>query len=385
MTRQTIFDCDSHVFEPLEVWTKYLDPEYRVSARTSFWYEPDDRGLPAVILNGRPGRPLSSNGINRQAIWRPGMKPEDIGALDPKRHHAINPGAFDPHARLKDMDAMSVDRALLLPTLFSEYFPLVENPDAAWALARAYNDWLADFRGAAPERFVAAAVLPLQSTSFAVREVRRIAAKGFRAVCIRPSYFNQRFPNHPDYDPLWEELERQDVTACIVPSAGGTNPEWTSMGSYVDRVAAHLHIGHSVAEAVAPMMDSATLLTAFCFFGHLERFPKLKVAFLHAGASWLPLALEKSETYLWLMSSTQDVSLEPEEVFFERPSLIGFDSWESSVGRLTDVFGGVAAWGSRYPQHDASGSEEALAMLRHWNVADEVISAYMSGNASRFF
>src|SRR6188768_1591131 len=90
MTRQTIFDCDSHVFEPLEVWTKYLDPEYRVSARTSFWYEPDDRGLPAVILNGRPGRPLSSNGINRQAIWRPGMKPEDIGALDPKRHHAIN-------------------------------------------------------------------------------------------------------------------------------------------------------------------------------------------------------------------------------------------------------------------------------------------------------
>src|SRR5262249_17040061 len=29
--------------------------------------------------------------------------------------------------------------------LFGEHFPLVENPDVAWALARAYNDWLYDF------------------------------------------------------------------------------------------------------------------------------------------------------------------------------------------------------------------------------------------------
>lgn len=63
-------------------------------------------------------------------------------------------------------------------------------------------------------------------------------------------------------------------------------------------------------------MDNGLLLTTFCFFGHPERFPQLKIAFLHSGASWLPLVLEKAETYLWLMSSTHDVSLEPEEVFF---------------------------------------------------------------------
>lgn len=384
-TKLRTFDCDSHVFEAGDIWTSYVDPDYRVLARTAFCYEQDEDGLPAVILNGRPARPLSPGGINRQAIWRPGMTPEEIGSLDPGKRHPINPGARDPKARLGDMDAMGIDQALLLPTLFSEYFPLIENPDAAWALARAYNDWIADFSSAAPHRFVPAAILPVQNVSFAVRELRRVAAKGFRAVCIRPSYFNQRLPNHPEYDPLWAALERHGLVASIVPSPGGTNPEWTSAGAYVDRVASHLRIGHSIAEAVAPVMDNAILLTAFCFFGHLERFPQLKIAFLHSGASWLPLVLEKAETYLWLMSSTQDVSLEPEDVFFQRPSLVGFNSWESSVGRLPDTFGNIAAWGSRYPQHDASGPSDALAMLNHWNAPDSVVPGYMGGNAARFF
>lgn len=384
-TRLSTFDCDSHVFEPADIWTRYLDPEYRVLARASFWYEQDDDGLTTVILNGQPAPALSPGGINRQAVWRPGMTPEDIGTLDPGRRHPINPGAHDPGARLADMDRMGVDHALLLPTLFSEYFPLIENPDTAWALARAYNDWIFDFSSAAPHRLVPAAVLPVQSVSLAIRELRRVAARGFRAVCIRPSYFHRRFPNHRDYDPLWAAIERHGVAACLVPSAGSTNPEWISSGAYIERVAAHLRIGHSVAEAIAPLMDNAILLTAFCFFGHLERFPLLKLAFLHSGASWLPLALEKAETYLWLMSSTQDVSLEPEEVFFRRPCLIGFDTWESSVARLPDVFGNIAAWGSRYPGHDAAAPSDALAMLERWSTPDEIVSRYMGKNALSFF
>ncbi|HVN87984.1 MAG TPA: hypothetical protein VMW17_24345, partial [Candidatus Binatia bacterium] len=175
------------------------------------------------------------------------------------------------------------------------------------------------------------------------------------------------------------------IVACIHPSSGHTNPEWTSEGSYVERVAGYLRIGHSVAESVAPTMDNAIMLNAICFCGHMEDFPQLKLSFLHSGASWVPLALEKAETYLWLMSSTQDVSLEPEHLFFKRSMLVGFNSWESSVARLPDVFKGVAAWGSRYPQHDASEPSEALATLTKWKVPDNVTAAYMGGNAARQF
>ena len=132
-------------------------------------------------------------------------------------------------------------------------------------------------------------------------------------------------------------------------------------------------------------MDNAIFLTAICFYAHLERFPKLRYAMHHSGASWVTLTLEKAETYLWLLSNFKDVSLEPEHVFFQRPPLVTFNTWESTVARMTDTYGSIAAWGSRYPHHDASAPDEAIANLRKWNVPDEIVAGYMGGNATRYF
>src|SRR5581483_4331423 len=187
MNNIVVFDADSLVLEPTEIWTDYLEPEYRVAARSAFYFRQDADGLSTVILNGRPAPPLDSSRINRRAIWRPGITPEAIGGLDPQQPHPINPGAQDAASRLKDMDAIGVDKALLFPTLFAEYLPAVDNPDLACALARAYNNWIAEFCKAAPDRLFAAAVLPMQDPSFAIEEARRIAALGFKAAFIRPA------------------------------------------------------------------------------------------------------------------------------------------------------------------------------------------------------
>jgi len=393
-----VVDADSHILEPTTIWEKYLDREYRTPARSAFWYEDCD-GIITAILNGQPAKPLNTSKINRQAIWRPGMKPEDIGALDPTIPHPTNPGASNPKARVRDMDALGIDRAVLFPTLFAEYFPAVENPDVAYALARAYNDWIWDFSRQAPRRLVPVAVLPLQDVNFSLRELRRAAKRGFRAAFLRPSFYARkfgawapydttakaRFLNHADYDPLWVEFERLGLTACIHPAAGSTNAEWTSTGPYLERVAAPLRTGHYLAESVAPMMDNAIFLTAICFYAHMERFPKLRFAMHHSGASWVTLTLEKAETYLWLLSNFKDVSLEPEHVFFARRPLVTFSSWETTVARLPDTYGPIAAWGSRYPHHDASPPEEAIENLRKWKVSDAVMANYMGGNAARYF
>ena len=126
-----VIDVDSHVYEPTDIWERYLDRDYRVIARSAFWHEIDPHGIEVTLLNGRRARSLQRSGLNRHACWRPGMTPEGIGALDPEVHHTPTPGATDPVARLADMDAMGVDRAFLFPTLFAEHFPLIENPDAA--------------------------------------------------------------------------------------------------------------------------------------------------------------------------------------------------------------------------------------------------------------
>ena len=79
------------------------------------------------------------------------------------------------------MDAMGIDRAVLYPTYFLHYFPVVQNPDVAWALARAYNAWIKDFASADPERLIPVAVLPTQNVGLALEELKRVAQLGFRA------------------------------------------------------------------------------------------------------------------------------------------------------------------------------------------------------------
>src|SRR5579885_1895055 len=275
-----IVDADSHVFEPAEVWDRYVESEYRALARTAFYFRTDEEGLSTAILNGRAARLPGSSRLNRWAIWRPGMTADEIGALDPSIYHPINPAASDAAAKLRDMDAMGIEKAIIFPTLFAEYFPVVDNPELARVLSRAYNDWLYDWCGEDRNRLYPIAVLPMQDVSYALAELRRAASRGFKGCFIRPAFIHESdFPTHLKYRPLWEELERNGLVACLHPSAGHTNPEWTSLGAFVERVAANLEIGHNVAEAVACDGDNAIALTALLFCGHLEDYPRLKVAF----------------------------------------------------------------------------------------------------------
>ena len=113
----------------------------------------------------------------------------------------------------------------------------------------------------------------------------------------------------------------------------------------------------------------------------------MRLAITHAGTSWVPLALEKSETYLWLSPqyAMAFVCLEPEEVWDRHPLIVSFDSWEESVAIMPDRLGDKAAWGSRYPNHDAAGPDEATAMLEAHNVDAATIERLMGGNAAELF
>src|SRR5437899_3915524 len=37
----TVVDIDTHVYEPTDIWEKYLERDYRVVARSAFWHEVD--------------------------------------------------------------------------------------------------------------------------------------------------------------------------------------------------------------------------------------------------------------------------------------------------------------------------------------------------------
>jgi hypothetical protein len=96
-----VIDVDSHVYEPPEIWDRYVAEEFRGMARSAFYHEVDDEGNRLTIVNGASGKDLNRSRLVRQAIWRPGDTVDDIGALDPDVYVPINPGAYDPTARLE--------------------------------------------------------------------------------------------------------------------------------------------------------------------------------------------------------------------------------------------------------------------------------------------
>ncbi len=380
-----VFDGDSHVWEPHAVWAQYLDAAYRVPARSAFWYEETEFGT-RCIVNGKL-LPAPRSRLNREALWSPGMTEDDVAELDPSQPHPLTPGAQDPQARLRDMDAMGIDQALIFPTIFAEHFPQVENPDVAYALARAYNDWILDFCRANPNRLFPAAILPVQEIGFAVEELRRVAAQGIRAAFLRPSYYNDRFLNHPYYDPLWRELEQLGVAAAFHPSRDSvSDPEWASHAPFIERVSRPFGTGHTIASNIAPSMDNSLALHAFLAFAHFDRFPELRAAWVHGKGSWLPLLLEKSEGYLTIAPRTT-IPVRPQsiEVFYESKGMVGFEAGEYVVGAMYDEFENKGIWGSHYPSQETTTAGDARRKLAEAGVPEDVVAKLMGANAARTY
>jgi predicted TIM-barrel fold metal-dependent hydrolase len=336
------------------------------------------------------------------------MTPEAIGRLDANSDHPLNPGAWDPLARLADLDALGIDQQVVLPTLFGEYFPAVRGPHAAAALARAYNDWAYDFARGGEGRLHPTAVIPLQALDEAMAELDRSASRGFRSVLLRPMFVpghdadapippalvtganpNGVFVDNPVFRPIWARIEQLGLVACVHPYLGIANNEATSEGSFLERVSQKLGIGHTVTEPVAYMQDNAMFLVVALFHGLLEDYPRLKLALLHSGASMVPLAIEKAETYLWLSPGTMmgaaPVCLEPEEVFERSSVIVGFDGWESAAPRLRDFLGPKGAWGSRYPFHDTSTPADAMRLLEQYETPAATARGLLGENAARLF
>jgi len=415
--RIAVFDGDSHVVEPLELWTKYIEPEYRTLGKSALWREEGKFGS-YLKVNGKMFRDTMNSNIPRHAIWRPGMTWDKVGQLDPNTRHAMTEGASNPEARLKHMNAMGVDQAFLYPTWFAEGFHLVEDPDVAYALARAYNKWIADFCKAGPDRLFAAAMVPLQNMDYAVEELRRVSKiPCFRGAFIRPMFIEGRYFTHPYYDPLWAELESLGITAAVHPTAGLWNPEWTSHGPFFEKVKNRINqraliatagggpaagggtdqtsaftasppMGHPIAPILAPWLDNHMFVAAALIgFTVMQRYPKMKVVVAHGKASWMEEVLEKME------SSTRTIPLlhyypvrtDVEEMWEEGHVMLGFDAEERLIRKLPDDFAEKVVWGSRYPHHDTTSAWDAIELLSAARIDEPIMARMLGGNAAEQF
>ena len=334
-----VVDADGHVLEPRSAWAD-------VPAAWRPEIHRDSGGYEHVVVGDKEilAVPLGN-------LATPGSRFSDPAAFL-SLEEAL-PGGSDPKARLVDMDGEGIDQAVLYPSV-GLYFWGLDDPAAADAIARAYNDWLASYCAESATRLFGAAMLPMQDPGAAVREVHRAHAElGFPAVFVRPNPCCGRSLSDRAYEPVWDAVEE---TGMAVGVHEGSSVILPTLGS--DRPFNPLVL-HAVSHSFEEMLACAQLIA----FGVLERHPALRVVFLESGGGWAPFWLERLDEQAESFGEfCPKMELKPSE-YFARQCWISYEIDERTLPVLAPVIGERhVVWGSDYPHHDATfpGAVETL-------------------------
>ena len=210
---------------------------------------------------------------------------------------SIAPGAFTPDGRLKTLDHMGVDRALIFadPGIQAATFA---NNQMGLDTMRHWNDFVVGYAKADPYRLRAAALLNTHDIDVATAEAERVLKAGGRAfVMASGSPPGNVSPAHPNMDGLWARLQEADATALL--HAGGeqgflASDAWPAGVDHLNFQPMDMESeGEQINTYIFASFHYApqNFLSMLVLGGVFERFPRLRFGVIELGAIWLaPLA-----------------------------------------------------------------------------------------------
>ena len=179
----------------------------------------------------------------------------------------------------------------------------------------------------------------------------------------------------PSYEPLTESLAKR----MGIPEVNIYSP-----GQMVQNVVSSMGFPTLLAgQNIGFIVEAMTWLTVVLMTGWLDKFPRLTAAILESNATWLPMVLEKAETYLEVHGNHKEFGIgSPEEAFY-RQCFIAFEGDEDPVYRMSEIYENVGLWSSDYPHDDGANAWEAIARMNKWKVPQDVQAKLLGGNARR--
>ena len=271
-----IISSDSHVIEPWFLWQERLPAQYRDRAPRLVR---NDDGSDRLVCEDIEMPPIGT----AAGVFRGNSEVRQTGRWE----EDIPPSAYDPDARIKEIDRDTIWGEVMYPT-FGLGFYGIDDAEFKWALLRAYNDWLAEFCAAHPNRFKGIAMLANDDPVLAVQELERAKKLGFVGVMI-PTVAGEGVPQYHErgMDLLWEAAVANDMSVNIhagtarernkktnlIQASGGRNPTKSPLKYEV---------------FVKPMLN-------MIFGGVFERHPKLKFISAENEAGWATHILERAD------------------------------------------------------------------------------------------
>jgi len=279
----------------------------------------------------------------------------------------------DLPTRLADMDKEGIDLSVLFPTSSFSVNSMIER-DYAIAYARAYNDFIADVCSQSP-RLKGVALVPLQDPKAAVAEANRAVTKlGLASIAVATQGMKEHL-GAPTFWPLYEELQRLNVPLCVHNRREGPAGD-SRFDSFI--------FMHTIGRPVETFIQFAGLI----YGGVLERFPKLRVAFLECGVGWVPYWMERMDEE-WEKRGKVEAPLckkKPSEYVKSGNLFFALEPEEETVPYVIERIGAdKILFASDYPHWDGMFPKVVSPIRGRKDISDDAKARILGENAKRFY
>ncbi len=289
---------------------------------------------------------------------------------------ARRPGMWDSDARIDDMDREGIDAAVLFGGLVGiDPVDVPGTADCAVATSRGYNDWLAEYCGAHPERLRGVACLPLRDMDRACRELERAVRELGFVSAVLPVRVGDSGLDSEYFDPLYELAQSLDVALSIhAPGFYGADYE-LRWDTHFRR-----HAYGFVAGLLAGSMD------VICG-GVLERFPTLRLALLEGGCGWLPFWLERLDDHFRdLPEQAPAIARPPSDYLRTGQLFVSCEPAEKALPHVVSTLGDdFIVYASDYAHYDCIFPESARTLERREDLPETSRRRILGANAARLY
>jgi predicted TIM-barrel fold metal-dependent hydrolase len=362
-----LVSSESHVVEPPHIFDR-LPSNLRDRAPRLV----STNGAAIWCVDGADPIPLAATTVTGSGWLRAADGHTTTG---PVAWESVLPALYDPAERTRAQWSDSVDAEILYPT--PELWDAIRQlPDAELkvALVRAYNDWIAEFCAAAPDRLFGLAKLPTTSVEDAQAELERsVSELGLRGGIL-------------------------DAFPSGAPAGGNEADEafWELVNDLRVPISFHYAFGTSadtsppcgIAPGLRPPM--ADTLLPMVASGVFDRYPEVRIVLAHGDAGWALHWMEFFDINYVRHKHLAEYGLQdPDAVpsdYIRKHAWFTFHQDRPAVKNRQRLGGVHLMWASHFPYEDSNWPDNRQQAMR---VTDETPAdhrhALLAGNVARLY
>ena len=281
--------------------------------------------------------------------------------------HFFSKAWGDIEAQIAIMEDAGIDQAVLSYPTSDAHLKL----GSFSLVSRIFNDNIAQIIKRYPDRFIGAAVLPVdQSLDMADELGRAIDELGFKAVSLATSY-NGKYLDNPMFLPIYRQAQEENIPIFVHSQI--VNP----IG--FDRVDDPL-----LTPVVEYVFDTTICIGKLLMSDILRDYPKVKFIFANFGGAIPFLAQRFDATYAMLRSVNfvKDLKGNPTDYLKNIYVDTGGDKTKANFSLALELFGPKhLLWGSDWPaKKDMTGS---IAAIRDLDLTEQDKVNILGGNLER--